>query len=100
MIKPSSSHAGGGGVVLDLGMAASPSFSADQRVEAKICELCGKGFFRGALSMYRDCDDCRRRSDKIATERLTTPVEAFVPRRGMKRARQLADHALSLRPSA
>ena len=50
-----------GGGCIDLNHAASTSFSADQRVEPKICENCSKTFFRSLLSMDKYCAHCKKR---------------------------------------
>jgi hypothetical protein len=98
---------GVGGHSIDLNSVASPSFSADQRVECKMCELCGKGFFRPVLTMWRDCEACRTSQAAIAEERATVPPMNGAeedywndPRRAAREAKRIAERALSLKVPA
>lgn len=94
---------GTGGVSLDLSLVAAPSYGAMRTHTIKICELCGKNFLKLVISTVRDCEDCTKRQAAIKAERATVPPvdgpnEDYwkTPARAMK----IAQHALSMRPSA
>lgn len=95
-----------GGGCIDLNDMASPSFSANARVEPKICEMCGKGFFRSALSMDRDCASCKRDSAAIEEAKAVPfppfdgPGEDYWRDKRRKHHREAAEQALSMREPA
>lgn len=98
---------GSGGESIDLNIVASAPFAQSQLLISKICEFCGKGFFRSALTMWKECEPCRTRLAKIAAERAIMPPPDEQVRRNMRpisaecqNARQIADHALSMRSTA